>query len=126
MLIEMQGVCKYCGQVGMVKVPEDCGQDEVDAAVSRKCICEGAEREMAIITARDNLRSLSGQNALVMGYEYELDGEVVAELNRMIPLVYDRVLPEIKVVEPGGDTIKIWSKIKGVGVQRTHKVDRKL
>jgi len=126
MIVERQGACRYCGQVSVAKVPEEYEQEEVDAAVSRNCICDGAERENIISTACTNLNELAVQNAVALGYEYVLDEETVTGLKHMIEQIYDGVFREIRVVEPGGDTIRIWSKIRGVGVQRTHKVDRKL
>lgn len=33
-----KGVCKFCGQIGMVEAP-DISQDQIDEMITRKCIC---------------------------------------------------------------------------------------
>ena len=126
MLIEMQGVCKYCGQSAFVEMEEGCDQVAADRVVTRNCMCEGSERENAIMAANANLRALAVDNAVDLGYEYALDSEVVTELKRIIPLIYDGVFTDVKVMEPGGDMVRIARGIRCVTVRRTHKVDRKL
>lgn len=37
-----QGVCKFCGQIGVVEAPE-ISQDEIDELVTSMCICPDAE-----------------------------------------------------------------------------------
>ena len=50
----------------------------------------------------------------------------MTELKHIIPLVYDGVFADVKVMEPGGDMVRITRGIRCVTVRRTHKVDRKL
>ena len=126
MKIEMQGVCKYCGQSAFVEVEQGDSQSAADRAVTRICTCEGAERETAVMAANANLRALAVDSAVELGYEYVLDSETVAALKQIIPLVYDGTFEDVKVMEPGGDMVHIRRGIRCVTVQRTHKVDRKL
>lgn len=126
MIVERQGACRHCGQISFIEVDAALDPYMVDMAVTRRCTCDAAEREKNVLHAQENLKMLTGGMSAEIGYEYAVDEETVAALNGIIQQVADGVFREVRVVEPGGDTIKIWSKIRGVGVQRTHKVDRKL
>ena len=126
MIVERQGSCRYCGQVSFIDVEAELDQFGIDGEVTKKCGCDGAEREKALNHALENLKLLTGPTAAGIGYEYAVDEETVAGLRTLVAQALDGVFREVRVVEPGGDTIRIWAKIRGVGIQRTHKVDRKL
>lgn len=41
-LATRQGVCRFCGQIGVVEAP-DISQDQIDEMITRKCVCVDAQ-----------------------------------------------------------------------------------
>lgn len=66
MLIQKQGLCKYCKQYIALEVPENFTEDEVNEEASRKCNCEGARAAMQIeeiqAVAEANLKEMFKDN----------------------------------------------------------------
>ena len=52
------GVCKYCGQIATLQVPESFAQDVIDEEATRKCSCpeaQAAERQQAMIASAEGM-----------------------------------------------------------------------
>lgn len=49
MLVQKQGICKYCNQYRVIEVPEDFTAAMIDAEVTKKCNCEKAIMENAML-----------------------------------------------------------------------------
>lgn len=47
-MVQKEGVCKYCGQFGVVTVPDDYTEEMVNEEVMKRCLCPEAMEEQRI------------------------------------------------------------------------------
>jgi len=120
------GMCRFCGQVSVVDPAGIFGQDERDRIATEQCLCEGSERARIIRNAKEKLEKLAGEESKDAGYEYAVCRETIDALGEAMAWLVDGYLAELRVVEPGGDVIRITRAIREVNVERVHKVKRKL
>lgn len=119
--IQMDGVCKYCGQVMIVSVPEGrhYSQEEIDRMATMDCTCPGGEAE-AVIQKRVNDAAEAIDRVLA-----KKNKKTVAQimLGAVDALARDRV-KKISVNIDGGTTCSMYLKNKKIIVEaRTTEVE---
>ena len=120
------GMCRHCGQISVVDPEEIFGREERDRIATEQCLCEGSERARIIRNAKEKLGKLAGEESTDIGYEYAVCAETVDALGEAMAWLADGYVAELRVVEPGGDVIRITRAVREIDVERTHKVKRKL
>lgn len=115
-----RGVCKCCGQMRMVRIPEsmeDPSQDEIDLLATEECNCEGAhnyrERDKIIRAAQQDIDAMLTSSM----------PEVSVELAQIVPLVYDEKIKRITLKMPDGITVSLFKA--GRGIKITHEKKQK-
>lgn len=112
--MEMQGICRKCGQVSFV---EAASQEQANLLVTERCDCEQvAKNKLALIT---NLRQLCGNGAAHFGFE-PLKEETIDFLEGVCEKVVEGYFTQAKVI--AGDTdIVIKATTNGFSVTRNKK-----
>ncbi len=106
-LIEVTGVCLYCGQQQMVAVNDECTEEQADVLATNRCKCVGALKARGLEESKDRVDRLFGSGCAKMGFDTPCDEATVQALRRIVQLITAEDLDEVKVKLPCGDTAVI-------------------
>lgn len=105
------GVCKYCGQIMTLQVPESFSQDVIDEEATRKCSCPEAIAETkmneSIANAEGAIKEFFAEREGLEDLEYLLKSAVVPLAKGRISKVSIAKGGYVGTMKPGKEGIKI-------------------
>ena len=108
----VQGACRFCGQVQMIKAPHEMDGEEANQYIMMHCRCAEARRYREKLETERMIREdLSGE-------PYKIEGELAEGLKLMCSAIIDGEITGV-TIRRRGETIKARAAGFGVRISKT-------
>lgn len=125
-MVEIMGVCIYCGQQQMLMMSDDCTKEQADVLATNKCKCVGALRAQSANESADRVGRLFGKGCDELGFSVECDVATLHSLRQIAQMVIGGELDEVKAKLPCGDMAVFSNKGSDIEISREMKRKRTL
>ena len=125
-MIEVTGVCHYCGQSQVMVLRDECTKVQADTMATNRCSCSGALTARNASESADRVERLFGKGCDALGFNVECDNDTLRSLRQIAWMVAGSELDEVKVKLHCGDMAIFSNKGDDVGISREMKRKRTL
>lgn len=115
----VEGVCRYCGQVQVVKASEPLEGNAADEWITRHCKCDEAAKARIAEAMEERIEALLNA-CRVAGFEPE-SAETVEIVAQIAHSVLDEVIDKVTLTLPSGDKLTIKATKYDVSIKRQQK-----
>lgn len=112
----MNGICRYCGQLIMVKAVS---QDNADEQAAEKCNCKGANRARKIRDAYHQLHAVTGDESVAYGFR-TTEPDVENQADELMKLIIDHRIIGYQL-DLEDSVLKVKEGPNGINITRTKK-----
>lgn len=115
----VEGVCRYCGQVQVVKASEPLEGNAADEWITRHCKCEDAAKARTAEAMEERIEALLN-DCQSMGFKPE-NAETVEIVTQIAHSVLAEVIGNVALTLPSGDKLTIKAAKDDVSIKRQQK-----